>query len=106
MIRKCQALIVGVTAASSAAAAPAFDSRSPPEPRRPAWSLQIIEDPEFDKKPVHNSGMIVSTPVMPNGNVGLGIIKASPNRLAPGEWRLDNNAPRSRKAAVTFRLKF
>ena len=106
MRRTFSALIIAVTGAGGAAAAPAFDTHLPAEPKRPSWSLQIIEDPVVDRKPVHNSGMLVSTPVMPNGTIGLGIIKASPNRLAPGEWRLDNNAPRSRKAAVTFRMQF
>lgn len=81
---------------------------SPPEPARPrpSLSLRIVEDALDSSKPVHNSGMIAQTEIMPNGMIGVGLLKASPRKVGPGEFRLDPAAPRSRKAAVSFVLKF
>lgn len=83
-----------------------YTSHEPVEARRPALSLRIVDDPIIDPKPIHNSGMIAQTIVAPNAVLGVGLLKAAPKRPGSGEWRLDSGTPRSRKAAVSFILKF
>jgi hypothetical protein len=106
--RSIAALTVAMALATGAGAKP-LDFHALPAPEKhhnPNFSLQIIEDPAVDQKPVHNSGMIAQTEVMPGGVLGVGILKAAPNKFGAGEWRADPGAPRSRKAAVTFKLRF
>lgn len=82
-------------------------SISEPRPHaRPAINFRLVQDGEFDRGPVHNSGMVAQTEVGPNATLGFGILKAAPRKPGSGEWKLDNGAPRSRKAAISFRLRF
>ncbi len=97
------------------AAVPAYSAPLPqrlvvvPEPkpqRLPGFNLRIVEDPVFAPTPVHNSGMIAQTPVAPNASIGIGLLKASPRKPGSGEFRQENGAQGSRKAAIRFVLKF
>lgn len=83
-----------------------FSISEPREPRAPRLNFRLVQDPDFDPAPVHHSGMIARTQVMPNGTLGIGLLKATPKKLGSGDWRPENGAPRSRKAAVSFQLKF
>lgn len=78
----------------------------PGEPRPASLNFRLVQDADFDPAPVHHSGMIAQTRVMPNATIGVGILKAAPKKLGSGDWRQDSGAPRSRKAAVSFQLKF
>ena len=106
--RVVAALAFAMALATGAGAKPLDFHALPPPDRHHGrnFSVQIIRDPVVDQKPVHNSGMLAQTQVMPGGVLGVGILKAAPNKFGAGEWRADPGAPRSRKAAVTFKLRF
>ena len=81
-----------------------------PEPPRSDHSkgvkFRLVEDPIFAPNPVHNSGMIAQTPVLPNAILGIGLLRAAPRRAGSGEYRPETGTTGSRKAAVKFVLKF
>ena len=77
----------------------------PPQSNRPNLNFRLVQDPEPSASPVHNSGMIAHTNVSPNAIIGVGLLKTAVKKPGSGEWRQDS-APRSRKAAVTFQLRF
>jgi hypothetical protein len=108
-VKRVVAALTFILALATGAGAKALDFHALPAPEKHHnrnFSVQIIEDPVVDQKPVHNSGMVAQTQVMPGGVLGVGILKAAPNKFGAGEWRADPGAPRSRKAAVTFKLRF
>lgn len=73
---------------------------------RRGLNLRLIDDPVFAAGPIHNSGMIAQMPVAPNAIVGFGLLKVSPRKAGSGEFRHENGATGSRKAAVRFTFKF
>ena len=66
----------------------------------------MVQDPAFDPDPVHHSGIVGETEIAPNATIGIGLLRARPKKPGSGDWRLDSDAPRSRKAAVSIQLKF
>ena len=108
-VKRFLAALMSSMALATGAGAMPLDFHALPAPEKHQnrnLSLQIIEDPAVGQEPIHNSGMIAQTQVMPGGVLGVGILKAAPNKFGAGEWRADPGAPRSRKAAVTFKLRF
>ena len=83
-----------------------FSAEEPQSTGRQRVNFRLVEDAVYDPNPIHNSGMIAQTQVAPNATLGIGILKAAPRKPGAGEWRVENGAPRSRKAAVSFRLRF
>jgi hypothetical protein len=80
-----------------------------PEPRpdhSKGLKFRLVEDPTFASNPVHNSGMIAQTPILPNAIIGVGLLRAAPRKPGSGEYRPEAGATGSRKAAVKFVLKF
>jgi hypothetical protein len=73
---------------------------------RPTLNFRLVSDSEFDPDPVHHSGMVAQSEIGPNATVGIGLLKAAPKKPGSGDWKLDNGIRHSRKAAVSFRLKF
>ena len=104
--------IIGLVpfAATQAHAAAVLESGFPipkaEQPVRPSLNFRLVQDPIEDPRPVHNSGMIAHTEVAPGATLGIGIFKTAPRKLGSGDWRTDGKSPSSRKAAVTFRMKF
>jgi hypothetical protein len=84
----------------------AFSAVEPAKTHSPKLNLRLVEDAEPDPAPIHHSGMIAQSQIAPNATLGIGILKAFPKKLGSGDWRPEQGAPQSRKAAVTFRLKF
>ena len=102
------ALLIALPGAAYAGPQPSGRlSITEPAPKaRPALNFRLVRDSEFDPDPIHNSGMIAQTEIAPNATVGFGLLKAAPKKRGSGEWKLDDSAPRSRKAAVSLRIKF
>jgi hypothetical protein len=97
---------MSVSAATPAAAAqftmPPVTEAAP----KPQVSFRLVQDRVSDPSPIHISGMIASKQVARNATLGVGLFKMSPKKLGSGDWRLDGGAPKSRKAAVSFIMKF
>ncbi|MFL6751785.1 MAG: hypothetical protein ACJ8D5_04275 [Sphingomicrobium sp.] len=74
------------------------------QPRR--LNFRVVRDDIEATGPVHNSGMVAETEVAPNATLGLGLLRAAPKKLGSGDWRTENGASHSRKAAVRLQLKF
>jgi hypothetical protein len=101
----CIALpLAAVPAQSAPLEFPIIPKSTPEQSRR--LDLRLIEDPVFASTPLHNSGMIAGTSVTRNTTIGVGLLKVAPRRLGSGEFRQENGASGSRKAAVRFTLKF
>ena len=96
----------GALAGGAYAQSPWSLAAEPAPTERQRFNFRLVEDAVFDPRPIHNSGMIAQTQVAPNATLGIGLLKAAPRKPGAGEWRVDNGAPRSRKAAVSFRLRF
>ena len=94
------------TAHAGPRAGPALASGEPAPHAKPTLNFRLVSDGEFDPGPVHNSGMVAQSQVAPNATVGIGLLKAAPRKPGSGEWKLDDGARHSRKAAVSFRLRF
>ena len=77
-----------------------------PDTPRARLNFRLVQDAEPSTSPVHNSGMIAHTSVSRNAVIGVGLLKAAAKKPGSGEWRHEGAAPRSRKAAVTFQLRF
>lgn len=97
--------VAGAANAQPRSDAPSLTSEAPPE-RKPSLNLRLVQERDFEPSPVQHSGMIAHTQIMPNGTLGFGLLKTAPKKFGIGDERPDAGAPRSRKAAVSFRLKF
>jgi hypothetical protein len=85
---------------------PLLTAARPDVPAHRGIGFRLVRDPEFDPSPVYHSGIVGQTEIAPNATLGIGLLKARPKKPGSGEWRFDSGAPRSRKAAVSFLLKF
>jgi hypothetical protein len=72
----------------------------------PRLNFRLVADPEPSTSPVHNSGMIAQTNITPDAVIGFGLLKTAVKKPGSGEWGQEGSGPRSRKAAVTFKLRF
>ena len=102
------ALGLGLLAAAPAHAGPLLISSplaDPPAHHRHV-NLRIIQDRLTDESPIHNSGMIAQKSISSNATLGVGLFRMAPKKLGSGDWRLDGPAPKSRRAAVSFVVKF
>lgn len=97
--------LTGATQAAAQTASPLL-TRDPPVERKPTLNLRLVDDRDFDSGQVQHSGMIGETEVMPNATLGFGLLKTAPKKVGIGDERPDSGAPRSRKAAIRFQLKF
>lgn len=104
------AIVLGIALAETAHAGPqAGPGLLTGEARphaKPTLNFRLVSDSEFDPGPVHNSGMVAQSQIAPNATVGIGLLKAAPKQPGSGDWKLDNGVRHSRKAAVSFRLRF
>ena len=102
------AISLGLLAAPSAALAAVFVQPFVPEAQKsgPRLNFRLVEEPRIGPKPFHNAGMIAQTQVARNAAIGVGLFKSSQRKPDAGEWRLEGRAPKSRKAAIRFQLKF
>ena len=73
--------------------------------RRPV-NLRLVQDRVSEPGPIHVSGMIAQRAIGPNAILGVGLFKMAPKKLGSGDWRVDGTQPKSRKAAVSFIVKF
>jgi hypothetical protein len=77
-------------------------------PHSPRLDFRLVaEGGGFDRvtqAPVRRSGLIASTDIAPNAAVGFGFVRSNSRRS--GELRPGLPAAGSRKAAVSFQLKF
>ena len=102
-------IIVGVVPLAAAAAGHAqSNSLSPPEPSPKAQrtlDLRLTQEPGFDFLTPPTRGFVAGTEVAPNARIGFHLMTVSRPKLGP-EWRMDGRSNRSRKPAVSFRLRF
>ncbi len=96
---------LGTEAHAGPQSGPSLISAQPERHAHRSVSFRLVQDREFDPDPVHHSGIVAQTEVAPNATVGIGLLRSKPKTLS-GDWTSDTGAPRSRKAAVSFLLKF
>ena len=97
--------VFGAEANAAPQRGPSLTLAQPASQAHRSVSFRLVQDREFDPYPVYHSGIIAQTQVAPNATVGFGLLKSRPKKPS-GEWTLDGGAPRSRKAALNFLLKF
>jgi hypothetical protein len=68
--------------------------------------FRLVQDPEFDSTPVHQSGVIAQTRLSDDATLSVGMLRVAPRQPGTGEWRNLPPSVRSKKAAVKFTLKF
>ena len=99
---------LGLLAAGPATAGPLLipsPLADQPAPKR-SVNLRLVSDRVTDENPIHNSGMIAQKAITANAVLGVGLFKMAPKKLGSGDWRVDGPAPKSRRAAVSFVVKF
>jgi hypothetical protein len=86
----------------------ALSLAAPKGPQPPRLNFRLVADgngvDRLTQEPLRRSGMIASTEVAPNASLGFGFVRSSPKRSS--EMQPGLRATGSRKAAVSFQLKF
>jgi hypothetical protein len=80
----------------------------PPTAPSPRLDFRLVADQagldRITQEPLRRSGMIASTEVAPNATLGFGLVRSTPKRMS--DLRPGPRGSGSRKAAVSFQLKF
>jgi len=71
-----------------------------------AINLRLVQDRLAEPTPIRSSGMIAQRTIARNAVVGIGLFKMTPKKFGSNDLRLDGQAPKSRKAAVSFQFRF